>query len=103
MKNAVFLIPFVLIIVTGCADTGGPRPPKQSWNIPQGDVNDLADCESQYPEAKGIWDPLSGYFLYEGKDADNIRRCLVEKHGWSELGQPEFAEGTMAPPRRLWP
>ena len=103
MKFAVFLMSFILLMVSGCADTGGPRPPKQSWNIPQSDVNDMADCKSIYPDVEMTWDPLSGYFLYEGGDAENIRRCLVDKHGWFELGKPEFAEGTMAPPRRQWP
>ena len=103
MKYAAFLISLILLMPSGCANVGGPRPPNQSFTVPQSDINDMGDCQAEYPDAKGIWDPLSGYFLYEGKDADNIRRCLVEKHGWFELGQPEFAEGTMAPPRSLWP
>jgi hypothetical protein len=98
MKHAISLINLVILIVSGCADTGGPRPPKQSWSVPQSDVNDMADCESKYPNVIGTWDPLSGYFLYDGEDAENVRRCLVKKHGWFEFGPPEFAEGTMAPP-----
>jgi len=93
----------VATLSSGCAVTEGPRPPKHNWNISQSDVNDMADCESHYPNAKSIWDPFTNYYAYEGGDADNIRRCLMEKHGWFELGPPEFTEGTMAPPRKLFP
>jgi hypothetical protein len=100
MKKRMFVLTGILMIMmTGCASMEGPRPPKQSWKIPQEDVNAMVDCQSQAPNVKGIWDPFTGYKLFEGEDAEKIRQCLKDKYGWFELGPPEYAKGTMAPPR----
>lgn len=77
----------------------GARPPTQTWQVPQRDINDLADCQSQAPNIGRTFDPLSGYFLFEGSDAEKYRKCLKEKHGWFNLGPPDYEKGTMAPPR----
>ena len=103
MKKTISFIVFVVILVSGCANMDGPRPPKQTWKIAQQDVNAMADCQSQAPNVKGIWDPLTGYYAYEGKDAEKNRQCLKIKYGWFELGPPEFTKGTMAPPRSFFP
>lgn len=99
VKNVVVLAVLVIIALSGCVSMEGPRPPKQSWTIQQRDVNAMADCQAQVPGVKGIWDPLTGYHLFEGEDSGKYRECLKTKHGWFELGPPEWAKGTMAPPR----
>ena len=77
----------------------GPRPPKSGVQLEKRDVNAMAECEAQWHDFQGIFDPRNGYFLYEGKDAEKIRHCLKTKYGWFELGPPEYNKGTMAPPR----
>lgn len=99
IKNLAVLMGFVVITMAGCGTMGGPRPPQQSWKIQQRDVNAMADCQAQVPGVKGIWDPSTGYHLFEGENAEKYRECLKTKHGWFELGPPEYAKGTMAPPR----
>lgn len=100
MKNHIIVLTgFVMLTMTGCAAMEGPRPPKHSWQISQGDVNAMADCQSQARNVHGTWDPNTNYHLIEGEDAEKNRQCLKEKHGWFELGPPEYAKGTMAPPR----
>jgi hypothetical protein len=73
--------------------------PKKGFDISQSVLKATADCESQYPAVGKSWDPNTGYFIFRGNDAEKMRRCLIEKHGWFKLGPPEFSEGTMAPPR----
>ena len=81
----------------------GPRPPTNdislSLKMLQRDMNALTDCESWAPNVKSIYDPLTGYHLFEGADAETIRKCLKTNFGWFELVPPEWAPGTMAPPR----
>ena len=103
LMRSISLALIVIMIESGCDATEVPRPPKQSLTVTQSDVNAMADCELRYPNVEGTWDPLTGYFLYKGPDAQNNRSCLVEEYGWFELGPPEFSKGTMAPPRKLWP
>lgn len=79
--------------------TDGPRSAQQNWNLPQKDINAMADCHAQIPDVKGIFDPITGYFIHKGENAEKFRQCLKTKHGWFELGPPEYATGTMAPPR----
>ena len=103
LMRTVSLVLIVIMVGSGCAATEGPKPPKQSWTVPQSEVNAMGDCKSRYPKVNGIWDPLTGYFAFTGADAENNRRCLIENYGWFELGPPEFTKGTMSPPRKLWP
>jgi hypothetical protein len=77
----------------------GPRPPRKSWQVPQRDVNAMGDCQKRVPGVKGSWDILTGYFIFEGKNSEKYKECLKTRHGWFELGPPEWAKGTMAPPR----
>ena len=77
----------------------GPRPPRKSWQVPKRDVNALADCDARVPGIKGGWDPLTGYFIYDSENSEKYKECLKTRHGWFELGPPEWAKGTMAPPR----
>jgi hypothetical protein len=99
IKIALALSGTLMIAVTGCQTMDGPRPPKQSWTVQQEDVNAIADCQAQAPGVRVIWDPLTGHHLFEGENAEQCRQCLKTKHGWFELGPPEWAAGTMAPPR----
>lgn len=103
LVRTVSMVIAAILIGYGCSVTEGPRPPAESWSLHQADVKAMADCEKQNPGAMGIWDPLTGYFKYGGARARNAMKCLVDQHGWYELGPPEFAPGTMAPPRRTWP
>lgn len=98
MKKLTVLIGLITTAVSGCQTMGGPRPPHQSWTIQQRDVNAMGDCQARVPGVKGIWDPLTGYHLFEGDNAEKYRQCLKTRHGWFELGPPEWKAGTMAPP-----
>lgn len=89
----------VLVALVGCDTMGGPRPPTKSWQPHQQDVNAMADCESNAPNIRRVYDPLTGYYVFEGADAEKNRQCLKTKYGWFELEPPEWTPGTMAPPR----
>ncbi len=99
MKHVVSLLSVGIVFAAGCANTSGPRPPASGLDVPNYVLNANVDCQSMYPEAEGGWDMGTGYFLYEGADTEKMRRCLIDKYGWYELGPPDWREGTMAPPR----
>jgi len=98
MKHLVFLTVFSLVPIVACAPTG-PRPPTFGLNLPSYIPTAVENCESMYPSVESGVDLGTGYFMFEGVDAEKARQCLVEKHGWYELGPPDWREGTMAPPR----
>jgi hypothetical protein len=100
MKHVISSVSIVLVFATGCAATDGPRPPTSGMDMPGYIPAAVQDCESMYPSAEGLVDLGTGYFLIEGDEAEKARQCLVEKHGWYELGPPNWRAGTMAPPRR---
>lgn len=99
MKYATTLMGIVLITASGCVTSGGPRPPMHTYKPPQSDANAWIGCQTQTPDVKAIYDPLTGYYKFEGEKAVQMRRCLINKHGWFELRPPEWRAGTMAPPR----
>jgi hypothetical protein len=45
----------------------------------------------------GIYDILYGQWLIVGERADEIIRCLVERHGWIGLSAPDGRRGARAP------
>lgn len=59
-------------------------------------ANAIANCESPQV-SRVIYDPLSGYYIFDGENAEDLRKCLINKHGWKELGPPEYKTGTMQP------
>jgi len=99
MKNLIVLMGLIMMTVVGCGTVEGPRPPQKNWKIQQRDMNAIADCQAQVSGVKGTWDPLTSYYLFEGENAEKYRECLKTKHSWFELGPPDFAKGTMAPPQ----
>ena len=99
MKKVALLMYVVLFAIAGCIATGGPRPPKTSWTIDQRDVNAMAECQAQVPGVTAVWDPMTGYHLFEGEASEKYKECLKTEHGWFELEPPDWKKGTMAPPR----
>ena len=79
-----------------CAESR-PSPPR-SFDPSQASINALADCKQTAPDARIVWDPINRLNLIDGPGAGAFRRCLVERHGWTELGPPEYAAGTMSSP-----
>lgn len=48
----------------------------------------------------GIYDFRYGVWgIVMGERTDEIIRCLVERHGWSELREPDWHRGAVRPPR----
>jgi hypothetical protein len=98
MRSATILMVFVIVALTGFK-AGGPRPPQFELMIKERDAKQQIFCEEQVGEVNGLYDPLNGYYLFEGENAEQMRECLKTNYGWFELGPPEYKEGTMAPPR----
>ena len=105
MKNMIVILGLVMCIVSGCVTMDGPRPPRNGFlegNIQEQQrvINELVgNCKEQAPDVEVIMDPLTMYYMFEGENADKYKECLKTKHGWFELGPPEYGKGTMAPPR----
>ena len=101
MRRIFYFPALIVLLLVGCSTAGGPRPPKSTMptDIPQKDINSISACEERYPDQDGVFDPLNGYFMWVGPDSENVRQCLKAEHGWFELSPPEWAQGTMAPPR----
>lgn len=80
---------------------GGPKTAEQTnlEDLPDKYFDDINDCSLKYPDQEQSFDSTTGYFYWEGKDAEALRKCLVTKHGWTEFGPPDWKPGTMAPPR----
>jgi hypothetical protein len=93
------LLGFTAIILSACAAIDGPRSPTFHAEIPDSDAEAIAACKVNYPAAYGSWSPLSGYHRFHGNGAEEVRRCLIEKYGWYQLGKPTYMEQTMAPPK----
>ncbi len=78
-----------------------------SYTPPQVEVVALAECEqtvlgkmgADRPIAprSGIYDTVYGQWLIVGERADEIIRCLVERHGWVGLRAPDGRRGARAP------
>lgn len=65
----------------------------------QTEINQVGDCaEKSDAETSGIYDPLCGCHLFDGKNAHKLRECLINQYGWKELGPPEYRSGTIRPP-----
>ncbi len=78
-----------------------------SYTPPQVEVVALAECEQAVlggmgadkatATRSGIYDTVYGQWLIVGERADEIIRCLVERHGWIGLRAPDGRRGARAP------
>ena len=80
------------------------QPPGWSYTPTQAELSALVECEESVLGAtqknairSGIYDHVYGRWLIQDKKAEEIIRCLVERHGWSALSGPDGRRGAQAP------
>ncbi|MGD2141440.1 MAG: hypothetical protein PVH25_13665 [Burkholderiales bacterium] len=99
MKLIPCFVALFALLFAGCTMLGAPAPKTTSMaDLPQKHIDALVDCETKYPQQIQRFYPSTGYFSWEGKDAENVRECLKSNYGWIELGPPNWKEGTTSPP-----
>ena len=99
--RAISCVLGMVVLLAGCSAVGGPRTAEETnlADLPDRYFDAINDCSLKYPDQEQSFDPTTGYFYWEGQDAEKLRQCLVTNHGWTEFGPPAWKPGTMAPPR----
>jgi len=85
------------------------EPPQGSYAPSKAEISELVECEQsilgELSPGKGIrsgiYDLVYGQWLIKSERADEIIRCLVEKHGW--VGLRARRMGVVALARRTRP
>jgi len=101
MKLVFGILVLIVVFATGCSMVGGPRTAEATnlEDLPDRYFQAINDCSLKYPDQEQSFDSTTGYFYWDGQDAEKVRQCLVTEHGWTEFGPPAWKPGTMAPPR----
>ena len=98
MKPVFCMLVSVGLLFAGCSSMPRPAAETNLDDLPQKYFDAINDCSLKYPDQEQSFDRTTGYFYWEGKDADKVRECLKTDHGWFEYGLPDWKPGTMVPP-----
>ena len=108
-------MPVPVLLVFGCAGAKGPAVKVDYlpgyvecgqtgiYNPTSREFDDIADCMRQAPEVEKTYDPLVGYYIFEGEGEEKMQECLINRHGWKKIDPSKCLEGTMAGPYPLQP